>query len=345
MADVYSRRTEVAVTFDGADITKEIQNYLTSVTYTDDSDDLSDDLKIEVQDARGEWMENWLAQAVEATESGKLKMSAVLTKKYWGEGQDGSLKTGEFELDSVDASGPGAKVTIKGASLAFSSGIRQTQKNKAWENYTLSGIASEIAGNGGMKSMYEADADPSYERVEQASQSDIAFLKKLCEDAGLSIKASDGKLVLFDQAKYEALPPVLTIKKGEKGGYTKYKLSAKPSYASCHVSYMDAATGQVIEGTAEAGGATGSRKLEITQKVGSIGEAKALALKQLRKENKEAKTADITMPGNVWLVAGVNVQLEGWGGWSGKYIVQQAIHKVGSGGYTTQLKMRKVLGY
>ena len=45
------------------------------------------------------------------------------------------------------------------------------------------------------------------------------------------------------------------------------------------------------------------------------------------------------------LVAGMTVQLEGWGGWSGKYIISQSRHSVG-GSYTTQIKLRKVLeGY
>ena len=35
----------------------------------------------------------------------------------------------------------------------------------------------------------------------------------LCHDAGISLKCSDGQLVLFDQATYEAKPPVLTIRR------------------------------------------------------------------------------------------------------------------------------------
>lgn len=51
-------------------------------------------------------------------------------------------------------------------------------------------------------------------------------------------------------------------------------------------------------------------------------------------------------PGNPALVAGVTVALEGWGGWSGKYIISQAQHTVsGTGGYTTQVRLRRCLGY
>ena len=343
---VLARRTPVSITFDGTDITADIKPYFLSLTYTDDADDMADDLKIAVQDRDGVWMEKWLAEAIEAAAGGKLSISAVIAPENWI--KSGKLKTGKFELDSVEASGPPATVTISGASLAFSGSIRQTKKSKVWENCTLRTIAGEIAGNGGLSLVYESNSNPSYERVEQTRQSDIDFLRKLCQDAGISIKVTDGKLVLYDQATYEAKAPVLTIEKGAKGGYTKYRLSsgsADTQYAKCRVSYMDPATGECIEATAEDGDVSGEQCLELTEKVSSVGEAEALAKKHLRLHNKMAKTVTFTMPGDVGLVAGVTVQLKGWGAWDGKYIVTRAVHTVDGGGYTTQIRMRKVLSY
>ena len=184
--------------------------------------------------------------------------------------------------------------------------------------------------------------------VEMPKLNGIDFLKKLCQDAGISIKATDGKLVLYDQATYEAKAPVLTIENGAKGGYIKYKLhsgSADTQYAKCRVRYQDPGTGTCIEGTAEDSSVSGDQCLEITAKVGCVGEAQTLAKKHLRLHNKLAKTATFTLPGDVGLVAGVTVELKGWGGWDGKYIVTRAVHTIGSGGYTTQISIRKVLGY
>ena len=343
---VLARRTSVAIVFGGTDITRDIQPHLLNLIYTDDTDDMADDLKIEVQDRDGVWLEKWLAEAVEAAAGGKLSISAVIKPAYWKKG--GKLKTGAFELDSVDASGPPATVTISASSLAFSSGLRQTKKSRVWQNYNLPGIASEIAVGGGMKCRYEVGTKPSYDRVEQTRQSDIEFLRKLCRDAGISIKATDGELVLYDQAEYEAKAAVLTIEKGAKGGYIKYKLhsgSADAKYSKCRVRCVDPSTGKCIEGTAEDSSVSGDQCLEIKAKVGSVGEAQTLAKKRLRLHNKLAKTATFTLPGDVGLVAGVTVQLKGWGGWDGKYIVTRAVHTVGSGGYTTQITIRKVLDY
>ena len=172
---------------------------------------------------------------------------------------------------------------------------------------------------------------PSYGRVEQYKQSDIAFLSKLCHEAGISLKATNNLIVLFDQEDYEKKSPVLTIVRGSG-------------------SYTDPGTGKCIEATVKVEDyndkAKNNQQLEITAKVASVAEAKTKAEKYLRLHNKYAKTATFTLPGNPDIVAGVTAKLTGWGAWDGKYIVEQAAHSVGSSGYTTQVKLRKTLeGY
>lgn len=344
-----ARRTSVEIKFDGTDITQDIKPYLLSVTYTDNEEDEADDLQIKIQDRDNVWLTNWLEEAIQAAAAAKLKISAVIKPENWG--NNATLPTGDFELDSVAPSGPGAEVSIKGTSLPFSSPIRQTKKNRAWESYNLSGIGNEIAGNAGMSCMYLASNDPFYRRVEQIKTSDIDFLSRLCHNAGLSLKVTDNMLVIFDQQDYEGKSPVFTIKRGA-GKYTKYKLgsgAADTQYGSCRVSYTDPGSGKCIEGTYTASGedAQSGQCLEITARVADEDEAKTLAEKRLRLHNKFTRTASFAMPGNTALVAGVTVMLDGWGGWDGKYIIKQAKHTVdGSGGYKTDITVRRVLeGY
>lgn len=361
-----ARRASVDITIDGADITSSMKPYFLSLTYTDSEEDESDSIQLQLQDREGLWLQDWLNKAVEASAAAKLSISATITPENWGSG-GGSLPTGSFELDSVEAGGPPSTVTLKGSSLAYGSAIRQTKKTKAWENYTLSGIANEIASNGGLSCVYEASNNPSYERKEQTKKSDITFLSELCHDEGISLKCTDGQLVLFDQSIYEALPPVAYIRRNNGRilpaapraygayhrdesytAYESYQLStgaAETQYGSCRVSYADPATGKCIEGIATAEGDDGEseQRLEITARVSSAGEAKALAEKHLRLHNKFNRTASFTLPGNTALVAGVTVMLEDFGGWSGKYMVKQATHTIDGSGYTTKIDLRKVL--
>ena len=248
-----ARRTVAQIVFNKTDITTPIGRYLKSMTYVDNEEDETDELQIQVHDRDSIWLEKWLTDAIEAASAAKLKMDAVIVRENWtGGGNDVVLPCGEFELDSVAASGPPAVINIKGTSLPFSAQVRQTKKSKAWENYTLSGIANEIAGANGMVCMYESAAAPFYSRVEQIKTSDIQFLETLCHNAGISLKATNRILVLFDQAAYESKAAVFTIKRGG-GVYTKYKLNvgtADTQYSSCRVSYVGP-KGKCISATAK----------------------------------------------------------------------------------------------
>ena len=244
-------------------------------------------------------------------------------------------------------------MTIKATALPFSASIRQTKKNRVWEAYNLSGIAQQMCSEAGMTLMYLSAQNPYYEREEQIKESDISFLSSLCHDAGISLKATNKIVVLFDQRDYEAQPEVIAITRGD-GSYLKYTLgttSAETQYSSCRVSYVNPATGECIEGIAKTedynDDVTDNQQLEVSAHVSSVAEAKALAEKLLRLHNKFARTASFTLPGNPSLVAGVTARLSRWGDWSGKYIISQAKHSVaGSGGYTTQITMRRALeGY
>lgn len=282
-----------------------------------------------------------------------LSIQAAILRCNWnGDGKDTMLNCGQFELDSVQASGPPNTIAIKATSLPYSSTIRQMKKSKAWEGYYLSGIAGEMAGAAGMAVIYESGNDPYYDRVEQITQTDITFLQTLCHNAGISLKVANNILVLFDQADYEKKDAVFTIAYGSTG-YTKWRLNtgeAEVKYTSCRVSYTKP-SGEVVQGTAYVedykSNDDNNQCLEITAAVANAGEAKALAEKKLREHNKFELTAAFTLPGNPTLTAGRTVMLRGWGMWNGKYMIKQAKHTVdGSGGYTTQISLRRVLeGY
>ena len=293
------------------------------------------------------------ASEAESTSTTGLKISAVYVRENWnGDGNDKLLDCGQFELDTVKAAGPPSTITIKATSLPFNSQIRQTKKTKAWEAYNLSGIAREMAGANGMACLYESASDPYYERVEQFKTSDIKFLSQLCHDAGISLKVTNNIIVLFDQVEYEQKNPTFVVRRGD-GSYTKYDLSvgkADSEYTSCRVRYANPNTGSVIEGIAYVEDykedSDDNQQLEVTAAVSSIAEAQALADKRLRLHNKYSKTVTFTFPGDPDKIAGVTVELTGWGAFDGKYIIKQSKHTLSNSGYTTQVAMRRVLeGY
>lgn len=301
-----------------------------------------------------------------------LKITAKIIRHNWTTpGQDDILPCGEFELDSVDVTGPPATITIKATSLSYNRPIRQTKRSQAWEKYHLSGIAKEMATKNGMSCQYLSSTNPYYDREEQDKTSDIDFLSGLCHKAGLSLKCTNNTLVIFNQKDEERKAAVRTIRHGD-GTYSKWKLNAGTAgtcYQYCRVSYVTK-SGKLIEGYAYAADyqdpeaveettstsktaktaaekraelAEKNQLLEITAACSSIGEAEDLAQKYLRLYNKYARTCNFTVAGDPVLLAGCNLQLKDWGGFDGKYSITSAKHSVGGNGYQCTVAGRRII--
>lgn len=343
-----ARRTEIRLTFEGADISADINKHLLSLTYTDNEEDETDDLQISLDDREGVWLGSWLNTP---SASKGAEISAVILQKNWeSDGKDRVLDCGVFQVDTVDGSGPPAKVTIKAGSIPYTSTVRTQKKTKAWEKIKLSAIANEIAGTNGMKCMFESEFDPLYNRQEQVQESDIVFLQRLCKAAGVSLKVTAKIIVLFDAAEYEQKDAVRKIKRGE-ADISKYSFGTSfhdTAYSGCRVKYTDPTTKQTFEATYTApdGPTDGSGQvLEVNKKVSSNAEALTLAKKRLREKNSQEFKASFNLAGDARLVAGVTVIVEGFGAFDGKYIIETASHAVSSG-YKTNITLRRVLeGY
>ena len=341
-----ARRTEIAVKLDGIDISTDINRHFLQMTYTDNEADKTDDLRLSLDDREGIWLTNWLNIGGEAVGA---ELSAVITQKNFGsDGADRILDCGKFFIDGVDGGGPPGTASIKSTSLPYKSTIRTATQTRAWENINLSAIAREIADRSGMVLMFESLFDPLYDRREQVELSDIVFLRGLCYDAGISLKASGGIIVLFDAAEYEQKPTVTKIRRGEANVKSyRFGTSTHDTYARSHVSYTDPQTGQTIEYTfTPRNSDPDGQTLKINERVRTRGEARNLAMRRLRQRNKDKFQAEFTLVGDVRLVAGVTVDIIGWGLFDGKYIIQRATHTVTASGYTLMLKLRRVLeGY
>ncbi|MBQ3195980.1 MAG: hypothetical protein IJB65_05880 [Clostridia bacterium] len=276
-----------------------------------------------------------------------MKIQAVLVRHNWtGNGEDEVLDCGSFELDGVGASGPPSAINIKATSLTYNSSARQTKHSKSWESYYLKGIAEEIAQKNGMTCVFCTAKNPFYERVEQYKTSDIAFLNKLCSDAGCALKCTNNIIVIFDSVA-AASSKSMVIDRNKLPSDTKYNLTTQQNsaYTSCRVSYVTP-SGQLIEATAYVDDYDAENDknqcYEVSQKVSNTAEAKALAATTLKNVNKFSINISFTFPFTTTLFAGSCVELVNYGYWSGIYAVSQAKHSIGSSASTTQITLRKL---
>ena len=347
-----ARRILTIIKYNNKDISADISKYLKSISYTDNLSGEADDLQITLEDKAGLWQSTWMP------EKGAL-LDVMLQQKYWQtlSALPQSLRLGLFEIDEITSSGYPSEVKIKAVSVPDNNTLRGTERSRSWEKAKLQVIANDIASSAGMSLFWDTEENPVLDRAEQTEQSDLSFLYAICKDKGLALKISDKKIIVFDEAKYEAEKAKITIVKpgtvykkesGMKYLFvgTGYSLRTKirDIYAACRVSYQQGSSKSNIEATYTAAGKKG-KTLQVNEQVESVAEALYLAKKRLREKNKDEVTGSLNMLGNFVLLSGVTVNLLGFGAFDDKYLITRASHDIGSG-YTTNIDVRRCLnGY
>lgn len=332
-----SRKARLKLQYDNKDISEDLAPYLLSFSYSDHSSGKADDLQISLEDRKGLWMGDWLP------DKGATLKATLVTENWTEQGKTEELPLGTFEIDAIDGKSSPSSVTIKALSIPESASLRGEEKTRSWEKVKLSTIAADIAGNAGFDLFYDTDEDPEEDRIEQTEQSDLAFLQKICEDAGLSLKVSDQQIVIFDEEKYEAMEPVLTIKRGQSWVLDhSFSTTTRDVYSACRVDYTSPKGKKSISYTYTAPNkpATG-KTLVVNQRVSSIAQAEKLARKKLRKQNRGETKMAFSLMGDIRLLAARTVMVEGYGKFDGKYFIEEAEHA--GAGYKVKINLRRVL--
>lgn len=346
-----ARRCLVMVSYNGKDISADLQQYLKSVSYTDNMSGEADDLQLTLEDKAGLWQSAWMPE-----KGATLDVSVKLIN--WQSIGEQVVRFGLFEIDEITSSGIPSEVQIKAISVPDNNNLRGVERTRSWEKAELKSIANDIAGGAGLELYYDVkDYNPVIDRAEQSEQSDLSFLYQLCADHGLALKICNNQLVIFDEADYEAADAVAQLPKpgtiAADAGLKSldllmsYSLSSKVRdvYKACHVKYQDSSTKQKIEATFTAPDKKAGKTLEVNEQVASIADAERLAKKKLREKNSDEVTGSFSFLGNPELAAAVNIQLSGFGAFDGKYIITKAQHDISSG-YTTSIDVRRCLdGY
>lgn len=362
----YARRAYPKVIYNKVDISEALKPYLKSVEYTDMLTGQADDLQLTLEDRDGLWLEAWFP------DKGATLTASILTQ-YWTAPTDAEkeLPLGLFEIDEIECSAIPSETKIKAVSVPNNTTLRGEGRTRSWEGYTIQKIAQDIANNAGMQLNFSSKDNPTLERVEQTEQSDLAFLDKLCQDNGLSLKVTDNQIVIFDMADMEATEPALifvrptmkgldtsvsidvnsndmnsesTLKRLKPTSW-RFTSSVRDVYKSCTVEHSQGKKKAKISATFTDPNKTEGKMLLVKKDVKSVEEAERMARKELREKNKDEVTGSITCMGDTDLSAGLTVTVKGFGKFDGKYILSQVKHSLGSG-YTCSVDLRRCLnGY
>jgi len=361
-----ARRSWVEVVYDSKDISADLAPYLLGTTYIDNKGGKADEVSLELQDREGLWRGDWLPGTGDTVE---VRIHA----DEWGEG-GGSLFCGTFTVDKLGLSGPPSKVTLGGVSVPTGLAARKTKRSRAWESATLATIAADVAASARMTLVWDAPDGEVIDRVDQSSETDLAFLGRMCDAYNLALKVTDGQLVVWDLAVYAAKDEVVSYTLGESR-IISWSLEVKAflSIPRVKVIYSDPVSGTLQECTQTATedpddplglsrpvmeeGILGELGVEaapaiipqsfdvdatevIRKRARSKAEAEALAKARLAATQSHQAEGSLNVVGDVRLVAGNSIRLAGWNKLDGKYLIETATHAV-SGGYTVGLKIKR----
>lgn len=360
-----SRETLLVITYNDKDISTDIQPYIQSFSYHDNSKLEIDDIDLSLENIDKRWFgEEWFP------EDGDSITVSIVKRRWDDELIEETLPCGQFYVDQIDFS-PGS-VSIKALAIPSAGNLTKQENSKGWEKISLKNIAMDICNKHSVKLEFYSEKDSFYDRVDQDKETDLAFLTRLCTDKGLNLKATENKIVVFDKEEFYEKESVISVSSLDTDMIINYKFShtTKEIYDKVEVSYYDPEKKELVrevytkeeldekrkiekaEEKSEKESEAGKRKTKKTQKgaketpekptmkiKGTGGKDQAQAA--MDEKNKEKETASMTLRGNFSLLAGQNVELTDFGKFSGKYAIEKSTHSL-SGAYTTDIELKRI---
>lgn len=371
MTDPRETKLTLLFTESKTDATNDVMPDLLSFSYDDREADQADEISLTVKDEKGKWAGSWKPDGGE------------IIRAYIKGSTCPKLFCGKFYVDSMRVSGSPRVCEIRAVSIPLKAPIRRRLVTKAWENYTLKGILKEIAAKAEIYFYFEVEEDPEYDRLDQKEESDLAFLSRLCQDAGLSIKVTDDTIVIFDQSRYEKMKPACEVELGVSDVLSwDFQTTQSDTYKSCVVSWRDIKKKQrksaggynldlgkpsdkppakynidlekiddsnasknpavntyvYVDPDADANG----QEYKLKRRVTSRAEAERVAKATLRRLNLRSVTGSMTLVGDTRLVAGIVIEVKGFGSFDGNFFIESASHSMSESGYVTTINVRRV---
>ena len=225
--------------------------------------------------------------------------------------------------------------------MLIATGIKKSfrQENSVgYENKTLKQIANEVAKRHGLTLVGEIE-DIKVERITQDHERDLTFLKRLAEQYGYIFKISENNLVFYKTEKLISAKSAKIIYKSE---VTNARFIEKTShlYKSVSVAYRNPKTGKDVTATARNENCVKGDTLKLSTRAENKQQALIMAKSALQKGNYTIE-GSLSMMGDPFLVAGLNVETKDFGYFSGKYHITEAHHIIDKiMGYSTNVEVK-----
>jgi len=324
------RSASVALIYNGKNAAQ-MAEYLSSFKYTDVASGTSDSISIELDDKDRRWIGAWFPQ------KGDRLKPTIIRHDWDRDGQTTKLNCGTFVIDDFSFRGGPIRCAIEAVAIPSTSGFKTTELTNTYEKTTLKEIGQTVAKRNGLELFYDAP-EVTIESVAQDKQTDCGFYNDLVVKYGLALKIYNDRLVVFDEAAYEAKTQVATLTEADFEPGWQWNTTLAGTYTGVKYQYTHPDKNKTF--TVEIGG--GDRILTCDDAANNQTEATLIALAKVNNANKGTTTLRITLRTPAWNIIATNCLLiNGLGQLSGKYYVESAVHSVANGTKTT-LNLRRV---
>lgn len=326
-------RVQYEIIYNGKDITADIKQHVKSFSYTDKAQGEADELEIILEDVEGLWKNEFYP----------TKGDTVSAKIF---DANGTLDCGIFTVDELSAEGgeDGDTFTIKALAAYITKPLR-TRSNYAHENKTLREIANTVAAKHGLKLIGKIE-EVRLERCTQYNETDLSFLKRLAFEFGYTFSIRAEQLIFASIYEIEDREAALTINRSEVISYS-IQDKTNTTYQSATVKHHNPKTKKLhlytYDETRPAYNGVKSDTLQLTVKAENQQQAMLKARAALYNKNSLQQEGTISMPGNIYAIAGNAIEFIGAGRASGRYYIHSSTHTVDpDGGYLTGTDIKRI---
>lgn len=319
-------------------ITRDISQYLNTLTYSDHLTGEADSLEIELEDSEGHWLDAWYPGHGD---------SLTLSIGWLGQPL---RNVGRFEIDEIELNSPPSTVHIRALGAGIQTALRTTE-HRAYENTSLDAVAEQVAARQGLELVGRIEPI-KLDRLTQ-QEPDLTFLRNLAGEYDYAFKVAGKRLVFHAIAELASGVPVATLRLQDlanvrlrdqitwvpKAVEVKHQDPAKKQLISYRIE-----NGETVAVPSSASKTTTSADTAKQRKRSTTAEvAKARAKADLAKSNRERTTGGWTTIGLPNLFSGNVVGLVAAGKLAGNYLLTAAQHRLSrSGGYTVDLQVCRV---
>ena len=344
-----TRRVNVVVKYAGNDISKNLEEYISKITITDNFKDSIDDVSLSLRNDNDRFLQpNWALKIYE-------KLDITVITENWKKEQEGKLSypLGVYNIDSRDFS----KNSVSIKALAIPLGEAQDQKNsKSWTSITMSDLGKEIAEKHNLKFKFMSSKNHKLSNLKQEKETDFSFLKKIINDEGAVLKIAFDKLIIFDEEKFEKKAAKFKLSAKE----LDYRISEKTKeiYDAVEVTYINPQTNktekimvtattsnQIKSGTGKKESnpygkyfgqkpppkkkakKTSEKILKVNRRSKSE-DLEEFARKTLKRENTKRVELSFTIVGDMGIYSGDTFDLDDAGIFNGKYLVNKIVKNI-----------------